>query len=195
MWYTAVRYQAFSWAHFAPMLAAMVTIGYVILRLRYGDSPFPTKRGRRWDWATNKPDPKLAMHTGIIFVTLLTIQVVGGQLAKLTFTAGEQAMFFAFAPISEEIFWRGLLISVLLLLGKGLLVKSFAVIVTAMGFALTHQSYWSDWTAMFVVIASGLALGIFYVQWEDLTASILAHFLVNVFILVVTYNTWGVLLA
>jgi membrane protease YdiL (CAAX protease family) len=195
MWYLALRYWGDVWAQFALMLAAMVTGGYIILRVRYGDPLFPTKRSRRWDWATAKPDRKLPMHAGIIAATLLVIQVIGGELAKLTFTAAEEAMYFAFAAPCEEVFWRGLLISVLLLLGKGIMVKGFAIIVTAAGFALTHQSYWSDWTAMFVVVASGIALGAFYVQWQDLTASILAHFLVNIFILVMTYNTWGVLLS
>ncbi len=192
MWFLALKYWGDPWAYFAFILAAMITGGYIILRLAYGDPLFPTKRGRRWYWATDKPNPNLAMHAGLIAVGLLGIQVIGGELSRLTFTTSEKALYFAFSAPCEEIFWRGLLISVLLLLSKDLMMKGFSVIVTAVGFALIHQSYWSDWSAMFVVIASGLWLGAFYVKWEDLTASIVAHFLVNVFIMIMTYNTWGV---
>jgi len=142
------------------------------------------------------------MRGMIIFACVGLIQILM-QYVPLKIKAGEMALAIVFAAPAEEIFFRGVLISLAIQLGK-ILGKDRArhsgsrlsrmnpfviagIILSAMAFMSIHVNYYGYPTLMLTVFASGLVLGFFYWYWEDLTACIIAHFLINIILVYQTF--------
>jgi len=128
------------------------------------------------------------LNTGIhaIFITGVSMGVQFISQAVFTFTDTEQALYFVFAAITEEVFFRGFILTIFIKLDKTKMKfsppKLIGVLVQAIGFAAIHQNYYSNLPMLISVFVGGLILGFAYLIWEDLTANILGHFLLNVIV-------------
>ena len=128
------------------------------------------------------------------------------QFIPLTVTDPEIAMAIVFAGPSEENFFRGVLVSIIIVLFsniKGYKIPLpflkhkkeisiwvlFGIILTAIAFAGIHMNYYNNPRYLLGTFLCGLWLGGCYFYWEDLTANIMAHFLLN---LIVMWRTFGI---
>jgi membrane protease YdiL (CAAX protease family) len=126
------------------------------------------------------------LNTGIraIIIGLLGmgIQLISKQV--FSFTILEQAVYFVFAAITEEVFFRGFILNLFIKLDQTKMkfspTRLVGVLVQAIGFAAIHQNYYSNLPMLVSVFVGGLMLGFMYLIWEDLTANILGHFIINI---------------
>jgi membrane protease YdiL (CAAX protease family) len=86
-----------------------------------------------------------------------------------------QALVVLRAPIFEEIYYRGFMIERLTEM-TGL--RWLAALISLTAFTFAHLSYWG-WTTLIVVAFQGAILTILYLLRRDLSANMLAHFLVD----------------
>lgn len=135
----------------------------------------------------NKHDFKpVDLNTGIRAIVIgflgMGIQLISKQ--AFSFTILEQAVYFVFAAITEEVFFRGFILSIFIKLDQTKMKfsppKLVGVLVQAIGFAAIHQNYYDNLPMLISVFVGGLMLGFVYLIWEDLTANILGHFIINV---------------
>ena len=66
----------------------------------------------------------------------------------------------------------------------------FGIVLTSLAFAGIHMNYYEDLSLLLGTFLCGLWLGLSYWYTEDLTAAIMAHFLLN--FIVVIQNFWMV---
>ena len=130
-----------------------------------GESPFPIK----------KIETKTVIRAFVIFLSLFWLQFF---ISMLSISGTERKLYHIFSAVSEENFYRAFMINILrkwfMYLGVPM-EKMFAVIGSSFVFTIGHLSYWTDPRAMITVFISGIILGLFYVQWNDLTANIAGH--------------------
>lgn len=145
-----------------------------------------------------KLDTNLLTHTGIIFIGIMIIQITVSFI-PLTVKDWEIALSIMFAGPCEEVFFRGFLVSIFITafstssdkysldvpgkkdLNYGVMI---GIIISAIAFAGIHINYYNQPNLLVGVFLGGLWLGFTYWYWEDLSACILAHFLLN-FIVVI----------
>jgi len=135
----------------------------------------------------------------ILFLFIFFIQVL--SLLPFTIENIEKGLSIIFASVAEEMFFRGLWISIFKklsfrindpdpdkimktkLLGnfdlnfRPLTVLGFGV--TSLFFAFIHRNYYDDVNMMIALFIGGMVLAIFYSVWDDLSANILGHFILN----------------
>lgn len=139
-----------------------------------------------------KNNPLTFMRFVIIFVIMIGIQFIT-QFIPLTIRSYERALAIIFCGVSEELFFRGFLISLFIRMGKNSNVKFritkkkeisiieiMGILVSAVLFALIHANYYNNLAMLISVFVAGLGAGICFWIWEDLTACILAHLLLNI---------------
>ncbi|MCP4651527.1 MAG: CPBP family intramembrane metalloprotease [PVC group bacterium] len=150
-----------------------------------------------------KPDDYEPLHKYtfmrmlVILLTIIVIQVIF-QMAPLTVRDVDRAMAIMFAGPAEELFFRGLMISLFVAIGAsfpGYVIRRkssgkeektispmeiMGIFLSSILFAFMHTNYYADIGVILSVFVSGIALGFFYWWWRDLTANILAHFLLNI---------------
>lgn len=116
-------------------------------------------------------------RTLIIFIAAIVTQLV----TQYTFTISqtEEALYYVFASVCEEVFFRLFLISAIVKLSDTTYMKLTAVVFQAVLFAAFHVNYYNDLSALVGVLFGGVILGIFYVSYYDITANIMAHFILN----------------
>lgn len=134
-------------------------------------------------------DSNLLFHTGVALASILLIQVV--CQATLTIEDYEKGMAILFCSVCEELFFRGALMFIFIKVGsytKKIRVYGKKEIspITIMGivfqaylFAAMHINYYNNIPVLVSMFLSGIILGIYIWLWQDLTAVILAHFLLN----------------
>ena len=151
----------------------------------------------------------LILRITVILAGLAIIQVLV-LFIPLTVTDPEIAMAVVFAGPSEENFFRGVLISIVIMLFAN--VKGFTIplplpflkkkkeisiwvllgiVISSIVFASIHMNYYANPNLLLGTFLCGFWLGITYWYWEDLTANIMAHFLLN---LIVMFQTFGFIL-
>jgi len=122
-----------------------------------------------------------ALKTGIrgliIFLSLAFIQ--GAARFLLTITSAEEALYYNIAPIAEELCFRGFIVRIIAGNKNNVARGILGVGLSTALFAGGHVSYWSNPPALIFVIGMGIAMGTYYLVWKDLSAVILAHFLLN----------------
>ena len=117
-----------------------------------------------------------------------------------------RALAIMFAGPAEELFFRGLMLSPFIRLGKNdtkLKIKNpfgggnlleisptelLGIFISSMFFMALHINYYGDKKLLATVFISGVILGLFYLKYKDLTANILAHFALN--FIVVLQSFW-----
>ena len=159
------------WVTYALMMMIFALAGYVGTQMIYQQPVFPT--------VMRPLDLNTGVHAAIILVACLVTQIVTQTV--LAFTVAEQVLYFVFAAVCEEVFFRVLIISAMLKFKDDLNMRIFAVVLQAALFVAIHQNYYANLPMLISVFIGGIVLGIFYVVWRDPTANILAHFILNVY--------------
>lgn len=132
------------------------------------------------------------MRSIIILATLVLIQFLF-QFVPMTVRKYDKALAIAFAGPAEEALFRGLIITMFIVVGmdstKYVITKKvaisaievFGIILSAVLFTVLHRNYYSMPNLLMAIFFSGIALAFFYwyPKWRDLTACILAHFALN----------------
>ena len=157
------------WANYALMMMIFALSGYAGKLMLDGLPLFTTEF------------TSIDLNTGVRAILILGACIITQLVAQvaLSFTSTEQVLYFVFAAVCEEIFFRVLVISMILKIKDDLPTKVTAVIVQAIMFVAIHQNYYANFPMLVSVFIGGMILGIFYVVWRDATANILAHFLLN----------------
>lgn len=139
-----------------------------------------------------KSNPSTFIRAVIIFVVIVLIQTILMK-APLTIRDSERALAIVFAAPAEEAFFRGFLITLFTAIRTGkkyklpgnrkiTITEIIGIIISSLSFAYLHTNYYNNLNFMLIVFISGLALGFFYWYWRDLTANILAHLALNIWV-------------
>jgi membrane protease YdiL (CAAX protease family) len=160
-----------AWGQFALLQATFCMVGYVGKQQIDHQPLFPNKQQR-------KP---INLDTGLrALIIILAAKVVQNLTSyALAINIQEQALYYLFASVAEEVFFRMFLISLITRKNKSFGMQAVAVVVQAAIFAGMHQNYWGSPDILLGVFIGGILLGVFYLMWHDITANIFGHFLLN----------------
>jgi membrane protease YdiL (CAAX protease family) len=178
-----------AWVQYTLMMAGFALLGYFGTQLLAG---FPS--------GFAPLDLNTGVRAAMVFAAAMVTQLV--IRVAFTFSTTEQALYFVFAAVAEEVFFRVFLLSLLIKLGRDqsestsrsqrdlkrikmspprdLIVISIAIVIQAAIFTAIHQNYYGNLPMLASVFVGGIILGIFFVIWKDPTANILGHFLLNI---------------
>ena len=173
----------------------MALMGLLLLDVIYG-KPFQFKPDSR---NFKKPEFDTLLRTIVILAGIMLIQVI--FFLPLTIRDYEIALAITFAAPAEEVFFRGFLISIFIVMAdKGDFkkypitkkkeiapIEILGIIISSMMFALLHINYYGNNRLMLAVFASGAFLGFAYWYWKDITACILAHLSLNMYVVYQTF--------
>jgi membrane protease YdiL (CAAX protease family) len=168
-----------AWAQYCFMFVGMLAIGYFGTQRIYNQPLYPI-------FTYRKIQPKSLIIAFILLVVLVGIQWVFAAI--LTFSNWEYALYFTFAAVAEEVFFRVFLISFILKIRDTPQMRWIAIIAQAIGFVAIHQNYMGNPGMLVSVFVSGIILGIAFVMWKDPTANILAHLALNLIVVVIVYG-------
>lgn len=120
---------------------------------------------------------------GIFFVIFL-VQIIAQSIVPFTIDNIEKGLSIIFAAIAEELFFRGFLISIFKKIGSQIPETKLGVVIVGMVlssvfFAYIHTNYYNNLNMMVAVFVGGLVLCGAYYKFDDLTANILAHLILN----------------
>jgi membrane protease YdiL (CAAX protease family) len=159
-----------SWGKYALLQATFCLIGLVGSLLIVEQKIFPTKFR------------KISIDTGIRAFIILICSMISQYLVKtqLSVSTSERALYYLFAGIGEELFFRLFLIETIRKIsGDTPAGKMISVIFSTLAFTAIHVNYYNNPAQLFAVFIGGIILSIFYIIWSDITANVLAHFLLN----------------
>lgn len=144
----------------------------------------------------------------INLVGLFLIQLV--LQFPLTVRTWHRALAIMFAGPSEELFFRGLMLAPFIKWGKDdnkyelsnpiskkkkilsiSIIEVIGITISATAFTFLHVNYYETPKYLIVVALSGIFLGVVYQKYQDLTANIIAHFMLNT---IITFRVFGQLL-
>lgn len=143
----------------------------------------------------------LFFRFAITFVIIAVIQFAFQIIPLITST--EMAMAIVFCAVCEEYFFRGVFLEPFFIAGKKAspdfkitiwkyapeknkpdkeisYIELFGILLSAILFAAFHVNYYYDWRLIGMVFVGGLWFGFVYFWNKDITAVILAHFLLNI---------------
>jgi membrane protease YdiL (CAAX protease family) len=122
------------------------------------------------------------INTGIYSVSVLAAAMLTQIITQYVFTISttEQALYYVFSSVCEELFFRLFLINIFLQFSEKLNIKIIAVITESALFAAVHQNYYSNPGMLLGVFLGGVVFGIAYIWKRDITICILAHFFLNI---------------
>jgi membrane protease YdiL (CAAX protease family) len=169
------------WGKFALLQASLCLIGYVGGQIAT-QQPLIPKIFRPIDFDS-------AIHTLVILFAAMFTQLITQYTFSVENT--EKAVYYIFAAVCEESFFRGFIITAILRISDKFQFKIIAVMVSASAFAAMHTNYYNNPDMLAGVAVGGLILGSLFVLWNDITANILGHFALN---FIATWN-WLVTLA
>jgi membrane protease YdiL (CAAX protease family) len=170
-----------SWGKYALLQATFCLIGLVGSLLIVEQKIFPTKFR------------KITIDTGIRVFIILICSMISQYLVKtqLSVSTSERALYYLFAGIGEELFFRLFLMETIRkIAGDTPASKMIGVIFSTIAFTAIHVNYYDDIAQLTAVFIGGLILAAFYLIWRDITANMLAHFLLNL----VAVGNWLVVL-
>jgi len=136
----------------------------------------------------------LLIHIVVILAGLAIIQAAV-QFIPMTVKTPEIALAVVFAGPSEENFFRGVLISIIIISFSQVGFKIrifkkeisiwvlFGIVLTGIAFGAIHVNYYNDYSLLLGTVLCGVWLGITQWYFDDLTASILAHFTLNLIVM------------
>lgn len=147
-----------------------------------------------------KPEGATFLRMIYILGTLTVLQIL--MQFPLTVREWHRALAIVFAGPAEELFFRGLLLTPFIIMGRNdvkLRIKNpikgknkylleitpteiAGIILSSMVFMVLHINYYGNITLLITVFLSGVVLGLYYIKYRDLTANILAHFLLNLIV-------------
>jgi len=156
------------WADYALMMSGFCAIGFIGYQMLYRQTLFE---------AQAQVSLTTMLRALIILGACMITQVIG-QIA-FTISTLEQVLYYVFAAVAEELFFRVFLLSLVIRFKTPPLIKIIAIVLQALIFTIMHRNYYSNLAMMFSVFVGGVILGAFFVWWKDPTANILAHFFLN----------------
>lgn len=109
---------------------------------------------------------------------LLIVQIVAGWKSTMAIGDMRQAVYFIMAAVSEELFFRGLIITPSLRSQNPILMWG-SVILSSLAFSFIHFNYWGQNDRLFLVFFSGIVLGFIYISFRSITTNILCHLIIN----------------
>ncbi len=161
------------------------------------------------------PKPFKKLHENLFIRFVITFGVIAAiqfifQIIPLI-TSTEFALAVVFAAPCEEYFFRGILQEPTFRLGRKAkpdqkftvlryknkppkemaYVELGGIILSAVIFAAFHVNYYNQTNLILMVLVGGLWLGFVYFWNKDITAVILAHFLLNIIFIFQFYQTVG----
>lgn len=129
----------------------------------------------------------------VIFILIVLVQVVFFAV-PLTVRDEEMAMAIVFAAPCEEVSFRALTMSVFIRAGQDdkdkikifkkeiSYTELIGFLMSSAFFAILHVNYYGELSLMLTVFWGGMVFAIAYWWTNDLTACILAHFLLNILV-------------
>jgi len=175
-----------SWGVYALMQAGFGAGGYIVMQLITGQGiipkEFPTFDSYTLIKVGNYPF-RIKYLNNFVYAVLfgLAITVLGQVLVayKLTISTTEQALYFLFASVCEEMLFRGLLIELFTIIDN-LLTQILAISASAILFVVVHVNYYGSAVAIVSVIILGATLAVDYTYFRNITACIIVHFIINI---------------
>ena len=150
------------WARYSTVLCVLGTIGAIAV------------------WNQLKKDKIDGLSLLITLIVLFGVQFLLGIFGKLQISETEQGLYYVFAAVTEELFFRGFILTPVK--DSSIHLKIGALFVSGAVFAILHFNYYGDWIMLSIVFISGCILGIVYLQFKSLTVCILAHLILNAII-------------
>lgn len=137
-----------------------------------------------------KPLRGITLVRGLaLFIIVVLVQVLASSLIPFTIDNIELAMSIMFASVAEELFFRGFLISVFKRIGdltqrqsKYAIFDFVGMVLSSVFFAYIHTNYYNNPSMLIALFIGGMVFSIFYYKFDDLSANILAHFILNTFV-------------
>lgn len=109
---------------------------------------------------------------------LLIVQIVSSWKSTLAIEDLRYAVYFVMAAVTEELFFRGLIITPAMKTNNPFLMWS-SVIFSSLAFAFIHFNYWGQLDRILLVFFSGIVLGFIYIQFKSITTNIICHLAIN----------------
>jgi len=139
----------------------------------------------------------------IILAVLWGTQMITYFL-PMTVSDPQMALAITFASICEEIFFRGFVLTLFIKAGEIdrnkinlpftkrdiSVIEIAGIIISSVAFAGIHTNYYNQPSLLIALFLSGVIIGFMFVIWEDLTACIFGHFLLNFIWTVQNYGFW-----
>lgn len=151
-----------------------------------------------------KIHPNLFFRFAITFGVIALIQFIFQIIPLITST--EMALAIIFCPVVEEYFFRGILMEPFFIIAKKIPKKNkikiwkdreisyheiFGIMFNGAVFSMFHINYYGNPRLIFMVMFGGSWLAMVYWWNKDLTAVILAHFLLNIIFIAQYYQVIG----
>jgi len=172
------------WSNYSFLMFAFGTIGMLSLNI-YKNKKF------KFSIRFKRLDPDDIYYALLTFVLLLIVQIISSLIR--VYLAPEniiEILYTIFSSICEELFYRGFILGFFIYLARGYkksiliigLIISSGLFVSSLAFSLSHTNYYSDPFLLIIVFVSGLILGLAYIIRKDIIVPMLAHFMLNFYI-------------
>jgi len=186
MVYVGLRNIGESWGVYALIQAGLGFFGYTFLQMFTGQGFIP-KEYPNFDSDTviiigNQPIKQKYYKTFIMATLFGLAIIIVGQLIlqrRLSISTTDQALYFLFASVCEELFFRGLIIELLTVVDT-IITRIIAIGVSAVTFVIVHVNYYGNDIAVWSVAIMGVVLATDYTIFRNITAVIIIHFIINI---------------
>lgn len=173
MTYLMIKYYGQSWIPYAIILISFGVLGlFGIIILNKGVFlNYDLKFLHGWKEA------------GIYFIAIISLYVIitviwsiFGAFIRFSVSPMDLYFYYGSSAILEEVFFRMFIISIFNKYNK----KYIGAIISSIGFWIAHFStYGTSVQLALILICSGLAFSIYYIQFKDITIPMVAHMLIN----------------
>jgi len=160
-----------NWGWLALMQAGFGLVGYVGMTLITGQGIFPSKE-KRPSLDDNSPmviaGQVIPMQWGSNFAIALffgLLVTIVSQLALeyyYSISVVDQALYFVFASVCEELLFRGFLMELFLFMGEQIWKRFLAIFTSAILFAWVHFQYHGDFVGLLGIFIMGLVFATDY---------------------------------
>jgi len=158
------------WGKYALVLHSIMCISAYIIVQMINNQPLIPKRFKQLDINTG-------IYTTLLIMLIMMTQIISKQ--TLSIDSSEQAIYYVFSAISEEVIFRLMIITLALKFNNSIYMKLSAILLSAFTFTIYHQNYYNDIQMLIAIFISGLIFATFYIYTQDITSNILAHFIIN----------------
>ena len=189
--YLGIRYFNLLFGQLCIVEAVFGLSGILLLDFIHGKDSIYPKRFK-------KIHPNTFFRFAITFAVIVSIQFLFQIIPLITST--EMALGVVFAAVCEEYFFRGVILEPFFKIGvkadkftvwnkkKMSYIELLGIMLSAAIFAAFHVNYYGQVRLMGMVLIGGLWLGFVYWWNKDITAIIIAHFLINIIFILQFYQ-------
>lgn len=173
MTYLMLKYYGQSWIPYAILLISFGVIGLfgVIFLNRGAFLNYDLKFLHGWKEAII-----YIIAIVSLYVVITVIWTIFGALVRFSVSDLDLYFYYGSSAILEEVFFRMLIVSIFNKYNQ----KYIGAIVSSILFWIAHLStYGTSVQLALILICSGLAFSIYYIQFKDITITMIAHMLIN----------------